>query len=98
MKNLMLCEMMKKLRKDKRWSAKRMAKTLGVDERTLLRYENGESYPRSVDLICYCEVFKVTFDYLLYGIEISDKELYDKIRGLTPKQRKAVMSVLDSYL
>lgn len=96
MKNV-LASKMTELRENKRLTLKGMAKKLGIDYRTLSRYEKEEQIPPATIVLEYSRIFNVTLDYLYYGVEISNVEIYNAIKTLSPKQRKAVMAIIDSY-
>ena len=97
MKTKELVDVIREIRESKGWSMKETASRLGIDQRTLKKYEEGVSYPTSDVLLKYVRTFGVTPDYLFYGIEVSDLELYAKIEKLNLKQRKALLGVIDSY-
>ncbi len=92
-----LPEQLKKLREQKRWSYKEMGGRIGVDYRAIKRYELGETQPPADILEEYVKAFGVTFEYLYYGEEISDMELYNKFKRLSPKRKKAVMAVMEAF-
>lgn len=96
MNNVLVSQMIR-LRKGKKWSLKRMAEKLGIDYRTLSRYEHEEQDVPSEIIFEYCKCFHVTLDYLCRGTEVSDIELYDAIKKLSPKQKRAIMGIIDSY-
>lgn len=97
MRKDVLASKMKELRKGKNWSLGFMAKKIHVDYRTLEKYEEGVSFPSAKTVLDYTEKFHVSLEYLYFGTEISDVELCRKIGRLSPKQRKAIMTVIDSY-
>lgn len=74
-----------------------MGARLGVDYRKVRGYEEDGKQPEADILKKYTEIFSVTFEYLYYGTEISDIELYSKFTRLSPKQKRAIMTVIDSY-
>ena len=45
---------------------------LNVDEKTIRRYEKGESLPKLDNLVALSEIFHTTLDYLVMGKETSD--------------------------
>lgn len=97
MRTEILTRQIKKLREEKGWTYKYMAKRIGIDTRTLKRYEEDSSKMRVDDLIRYTQVFQVSLDFLVEGTEISDEKLYQKLSKLSLKQKRAIMAVIDSY-
>lgn len=97
MKKNVLSQQLKKLREQKGWSYRHMGTVIGVDYRRIKGYEEDGKMPEIDILERYADKFGVTFEYLYYGIEISDLELYNKFSRLSEKQRKAVMAVIESY-
>ena len=97
MRTEILTRQIKKLREEKGWTYKYMAKRLGIDVRTLKSYEEDSSKMRVDDLIRYTQIFQVSLEFLAEGTEISDEKLYQKLSKLSPKQKRAIMAVIDSY-
>lgn len=92
-----LTKQIKNLREGKGWSRKYMVEKLGIDVRTLKSYEEDSSKMRVDDLIRYTQIFQVSLEFLVEGTEISDEKLYQKLSKLSPKQKRAIMAVIDSY-
>lgn len=90
-------ERMEELRENKNWSAKQMGKKVGVDYRTIRRYEKNDQKPTYDIVEEYSHIFNVSLDFMFYGTEISDLELLSAFNHLTPKQKEAVMAVIESY-
>ena len=59
------CERLKELRIDRKLSALKLAKAIGVRDTTILRWENGNMSPSIDALNLLCEFFNVTPNYLL---------------------------------
>lgn len=56
----------KKLRMEKGWTQDELAKKLGKSKRTVVGYENGETYPRRREVYSQlAELFDVDMNYLL---------------------------------
>ena len=49
--------------------------SINLNEKSLRRYELGESIPKIDNLICLADYYGVNLDYLIYGIETSDDNL-----------------------
>ncbi len=96
MKNI-LSQQLKKLREQEGLSYKEMGKTVGVNYRTIERYEFGNSQPTADVLENYTQKFSVTFEWLYYGKEISDMELYNEFKRLSPNQKKAIKAVMEAF-
>lgn len=92
-----LPEQLKKLRKQKGLTYEQMGEKVGVNYRTIKRYELGASQPTADILEEYTKKFGVTFEYLYYGEEISDMELYNEFKRLSPKRKRAVMAVMEAF-
>lgn len=58
-------ERLKKLRKERRYTAKEMAEYLGIGQRAYHYYESAVHYPEVPGLIKLADFFGVTTDYLL---------------------------------
>lgn len=97
MKKNVLSEQLKKLREQKGWSYKTMGKKLGVDYRTIQNYESDDSQPAADILEDYTRIFNVPFECLYYGMEISDMELYNKFKKLSPKQKRIILEVMNEF-
>lgn len=97
MVNDVLSQQLKKLREQKGWSYKTMGKKVGTNYRTIKSYESGVSQPKADILEKYTQIFKVPFECLYYGEEISDMELYNEFKRLSPKQKKAIKTVMDAF-
>jgi len=97
MKKNVLSQQLKKIREQKGLSYKDMGGKIGVDYRAIKRYELNESKPSADILEKYVNEFGVTFEYLFYGEEISDMELYNKFKKLSPKQKKSIKTVMDAF-
>ena len=58
---------------------------LTINEKTLRRYEKGESLPKIDNLICLAELYNTTLDYIVYGKDTSDDNSftwYDNFKRL----------------
>ena len=90
-------ERMEELRKKKHWSAKQMGKKVGVDYRTIRRYETNAQKPTYDIVEEYSHIFSVSLDFLFYGTKVNDLVLLSKLSHLKQKQKNAVMAVIESY-
>ena len=80
-----------KLREAKEFTRKKVVEKLEsdyyltIDEKTLRRYEKGESLPKIDNLICLAELYNTTLDYIVYGKDTSDDNSftwYDNFKRL----------------
>lgn len=69
-------EKIKTLRNEKGWSQDELAKKLGVNRRAISCYENGTSYPRTMERYQQlAEIFGVEVNYLRTENEVFMKEV-----------------------
>jgi len=62
-------ERIKKMRKSKKLTQKMFADKVGTSLSVISRWETGERYMNSFNLINICEALEVSADYLLFGKE-----------------------------
>ena len=62
-------ERIKKIRKSKKLTQKMLADKVGTSISVISRWETGERYMNSFNLINFCEALEVSADYLLFGKE-----------------------------
>ena len=62
-------ERIKKMRKSKKLTQKMIADKVGTSLSVISRWETGERYMNSFNLINICEALEVSADYLLFGKE-----------------------------
>lgn len=98
---------MQSLRKEQGWSQGDLAKRLGSDARQISRYENDKVTPSAEALVKLAQVFDVSVDHLLLEdaprrpVTLEDKELFDRLRGLTTlneDDRVALIHVIDALI
>jgi len=58
-------------------SQERLADLLGTGRSTIIRYENGQTFPNSEVIISLCNIFEVSSDYLL-GLDKNESSLPSK--------------------
>ena len=100
-----MLENLKLLRSTAGISQKTLADSIGVSQQSINKYENHNIEPDIADY------FHVYIDFLVgrtncqlppaedgnAGISFEEESLLCRYRALTPKQKKAVQEVLDSY-
>lgn len=80
----------RKLRKARGWSQAELARRLKVNKSTVGFYETGERSPSFEVLLRMCDVFLVTTDYILRGLESPD----NAISALPDEQAAAIQTLL----
>ena len=93
---------LKQLREKKNVYQKDVAKYLGVDRTTYVKYENGDSTPNPDMLVKLSDYFNVSVDYILgktnipqplneklEGVEFA---LYGEIHDLTEEEKQDILS------
>ena len=94
-----------RLRKEKKWSQKKLASMIGTSGPVLGRYERGEITPSVEVAKKLAEAFGVTLDYLVDEsgavAEVTDRETLNRITEidhLDQEDRKTIIHVIDSLL
>ena len=97
---------MKKLRKQKGWSQKELAKRIDGSYQQLNKYESGLHSPPLHKLIQIAEALDTTIDYLILGqitgIEpIHSRRLFERFKVLEsfePNNQETVISLIDAMI
>lgn len=106
-----MIENLRKLRIENGISQQQLGEALLVSQQSINKYENHNVEPDVQGLISIAEYFDVSLDYLVGRTEIremvdkmkmselTDEEmrLISRFRVLAEEQKKAVMSVMESY-
>lgn len=92
---------LKQLLEERGWTEYRLSKESGVSESTLANIFRRNNVPSITTLEAICSGFRITLAQFFAEnetVELSDelKELFDKWKFLTPKQKDAIMGVIDS--
>ena len=91
---------LKQLREQKKVYQKDVAKYLGVDRTTYVKYENGDSTPNPDMLVKLSDYFGVSTDYLLgktenltldEQLEGLDFALFGEVKDLTDAQKQDIL-------
>lgn len=100
-----LSEKILRLRKEKKWSQKKLASLIGTSGPVLGRYERGEITPSVEVAKKLAEAFGVTLDYLVDEsgavAGVTDREMLNRITEidhLDREDRKTIIHVIDSLL
>lgn len=100
-----LGEKILRLRKEKKWSQKKLASMIGTSGPVLGRYERGEITPSVEVAKKLAEAFGVTLDYLVDEsgavAGVTDREMLTRITEidhLDREDRKTIIHVIDSLL
>ena len=90
-------------RTEKHYTQQQLAEMAGIGQMYLGEIERGTKMPSLKSFIRIIETLDVSADYVLRD-ELSSGEhyIYDeitqKLKGLSPKQRKAAAEILDAYI
>jgi len=104
---MILCERIRQLRKEKKWSQDELAQKIDSDARQISRYERGKITPSAETIVKLAKVFDVTSDYLLLEntprkpFKTDDKELLthlENIDALTNEDRNCLFHIIDSFI
>ena len=106
-----MLENLRKLRENAAISQKQLAEIIGVSQQSINKYENHNIEPDIETLIRIADYFDTTVDYLIgrhdrydkadnnavYELSGQEFAVVSKFRNLTHKQKKCVITVIDSY-
>ena len=103
MDKMVLGQRLRQIRQEKGYTLQSLAGKAGIGNVYLSEIERGLKMPSLNSFIRIVEALEVSADGVLRGELSSGKEyIYDeitqKMQGLTPKQRKAAVDILDAYL
>lgn len=95
---VVLGQMIKKLRKEKRITQEALAEKLGLKQSAITGYETGVSSPSFDGLVKMADVFEVSLDHLVYGhpeddhISTSDKlKAEEQIRYVSKDEQISIL-------
>lgn len=99
----MLGQKLRDVRKEKGCTQQMLADRAGIGTVYLSEIERGIKFPSINSFIRIIEALDISADYILRDELTSGKEyiydaLTDKLKDLTPKQRKTAADILDAYL
>lgn len=103
MDNKTLGKRIREARIEKHYTQQQLAELAGIGQMYLGEIERGTKMPSLKSFIKIIETLDVSADYVLRD-ELSSGEnyIYDeitqKLKGLSPKQRKAAADILDAYV
>lgn len=103
MDKLALGEKLRQARLKKGYTQQALAKLAGIGNVYLGEIERGQKMPSLNIFIKLTEALDVSADYILRdelpsGKEYICDEITQKLKKLTPKQRKTAADILDAYL
>jgi transcriptional regulator with XRE-family HTH domain len=94
-----------KLRKERGWSQKHLAKKIGTSGPIIGRYERDEMIPSVEVAKKLANAFEITMDYLVDDtgttVEIKDRHMLERfiaIEQLEQEEKKTIIHVIDSLL
>lgn len=98
-----LGERLREVRRKKGYTQQELAAQAGIGEVYLGEIERGLKMPSMNTFIKIIEALDISADYVLRGELSSGREyIYDalteKLKNLTPKQRKTAADILDAYV
>ncbi len=96
----------KRLRKQKKWTQKELAKKLETRFSMLNKYECGLHIPPADKLIKLAEIFETTVDYLLTGDHTEERPLHNIrlverlqiLEQFQAEDMEAVLKFLDAFI
>lgn len=103
MENNVLGKRIRETRRNKKVTQERLAELAGISVVYVSELERGLKSP-SIDVFSQiASALDVSADYLLRDVLPTGREyvfddLTKKLEGLTPKQRKTVIDIIDAYL
>ncbi|AMX82266.1 XRE family transcriptional regulator [Geobacillus subterraneus] len=97
MKNL--GEMLKRLRKQQRWTQEQLAEQLNVSRSQISKWENGSLLPDIQSLEKLCRLFHVSADFLI-GSEVQRQEVLREVKRLygTTEINEKTLAAIDYLL
>ena len=103
MDKVALGQKIREARLQKKYTQQRLAEKAGIGEMYLGEIERGTKMPSLKIFVKILEVLDISADYVLRD-ELSSGEQYiydeiaEKLKGLTPKQRKTVSDIVNAYI
>ncbi|WP_017187232.1 helix-turn-helix domain-containing protein [Alkalibacillus haloalkaliphilus] len=92
----MIEKRLRDIRKQKNMTQEEVAKKIEVGRTTYAMYEQGRREPDYETLKKICELFEVSYDYLLNGSEQSNENLYFfDLEGLSEEQIEEIKGHID---
>lgn len=93
----------KELRKKRRLTQEQLAEKIGVSLQYVSEIERGLSMPSMQVFLKLLEVLDASADYLLRDMvscanPYGDKQIATRLERLSPKQRQALMAIIDAYM
>ena len=90
-------------RMEKHYTQQQLAELAGIGQMYLGEIERGTKMPSLKSFIRIIETLDIAADYVLRDELSSGKhyiydEITQKLKGLSPKQRKAAADILDAYV
>jgi transcriptional regulator with XRE-family HTH domain len=94
---------LRQVRREKGYSQNVLAEKAGIGNVYLGEIERGQKMPSLNSFIKIIEALDVSADYILRnelnsGQDYIYDEITQKLKGLTPKQRKTAVDLLEAYL
>ena len=80
-------EFIQRSRKEKGWTQKELAEQIGVSDKTISKWENGNSVPDTGILASLCEVLEISVNELISGEKLPSEDY-------TKKAEENIMNLL----
>ena len=80
-------EFIQRSRKEKGWTQKELAEQIGVSDKTISKWENGNSVPDTGILTSLCEVLEISVNELISGEKLPSEDY-------TKKAEENIMNLL----
>ena len=94
---MLLSEKILMLRKKQGWSQEELAEKLGVSRQSVSKWESTGSVPDLQKVIQLAELFGVSTDYLLFGVERGlENGFYMTLDGKSEEQKKYLEKLLQA--
>jgi len=92
-------EVLKRLRKQQRWTQEQLAEQLNVSRSQISKWENGSLLPDIQSLEKLCHLFHVSADFLI-GSEVPRQEMLREVKRLyeTTEMNEKTLAAIDYLL
>ena len=103
MDSLTLGKRIREARLNKQYTQQRLAEEAGIGQMYLGEIERGTKMPSLKIFVKILNALDISADYVLREeLASGDRYIYDeiteKLKGLSPKQRKTAAEILDAYI
>lgn len=85
-----IAERLKQLRKNAGYSQEQAAEVLGISRQAISKWESGQGNPDIENIVKMTELYHVSADYILSGIEKNISDSVPEKKKLSREYRKAI--------